>query len=368
MRTRWRSRVWRILSLCMVASILMMPTGYAQVGEPTPQEPSPIAEEPPVTREGGPYSLVAGYTLTRVAGEMGFVIDLSTDPAGNVYYATQGCPYSTAETFAGRKTPEDVAKFGWAEVGRINPDGTRTVLLSEERGQIRCNLNGVTWHQDKLYLPIYDEILEHDLASGATRAIISGLPWGDHFVNKIVFGPDGKGYFGIGTATNSGVVGADDEGCCWKLSDFPDKREILPYDVVVTGVNFSQNFGLPNDCTVDAKGNQLFTVTSAFVPYGQTTTPGQVIPGSKKANTTMNRFDLSDPEGTYEVFASGFRHPYGPPSPPRMASSTSSTTAPTSAAAAQSATACRTTCGKSTRATGPAGRRSSVASSWTTPA
>ena len=311
MRTRWRGRVWRILSLCMVASMLMMPTGYAQVGEPTPQEPSPVAEEPPVTREGGPYSLVPGYTLTRLAGEMGFVIDLSTDPAGNVYYATQGCPYSTAETFAGRKTAEDVAKFGWAEVGRIDPDGTRTVLLSEERGQIRCNLNGVTWHQNKLYLPIYDEILEHDLASGATRAIISDLPWGDHFVNKVVFGPDGKGYFGIGTATNSGVVGADDEGCCWKLSDFPNKREILPYDVVVTGVNFSQNFGLPNDCTVDSKGNQLFAVTSAFVPYGQTTTPGQVIPGSKKANTTMNRFDLSDPEGTYEVFASGFRHPYG---------------------------------------------------------
>jgi LPXTG-motif cell wall-anchored protein len=36
-----------------------------------------------------------------------------------------------------------------------------------------------------------------------------------------------------------------------------------------------------------------------------------VIPGSKKANTTVNRFDPSNPEGTFEVFASGFRHPYG---------------------------------------------------------
>jgi plastocyanin len=51
--------------------------------------------------------------------------------------------------------------------------------------------------------------------------------------------------------------------------------------------------------------------TGALVPFGQATSAGQVIQGQKKANTTVNRFDLSDPEGTFEVFASGFRHPYG---------------------------------------------------------
>src|SRR5438270_32076 len=53
---------------------------------------------------------------------------------------------------------------------------------------------------------------------------------------------------GIGTATNAGVVGLDDEGCCWKLADFPDKREILPYNVTLTGQNFTGA-----GCTVDEK-------------------------------------------------------------------------------------------------------------------
>ncbi len=45
---------------------------------------------------------------------------------------------------------------------------------------------------------------------GTKEDIIEGLPSnGDHHNNRVVFGPDGKLYFGQGTATNSGVVGRD---------------------------------------------------------------------------------------------------------------------------------------------------------------
>ena len=292
----------------MVASMLVMPTGYAQV-----DDPSPPTERPPLTREGPPYVLEAGYTLTKLAGNIqGLIVNLTTDPDGNVYFVTNGCPVIDGPAATGNKSQELVSKFGWGEVIRISPDGSMTTLLSESQGEVKCSLNGVTWHQGKLYIAGIGQIYEYDLASRANRVIIDDLPWGDHYVNEVAFGPDGKGYFGIGTATNSGVVGVDDEGCCWVLADFPNKREILPYDVVLTGINFSRDFpNAPLGCVTDDKGNRRVEATGALVPLGVTTAPGQVIRGEKKANTTINRFDLSDPEGTYEVFASGFRHPYG---------------------------------------------------------
>ena len=59
MRARWRSRASRVLYVCMVASMLMIPTGYAQV-----DEPSPPSETPPLTGEGPPDVLEEGYSLS----------------------------------------------------------------------------------------------------------------------------------------------------------------------------------------------------------------------------------------------------------------------------------------------------------------
>src|SRR5439155_5622123 len=136
------------------------------------------------------------------------------------------------------KSRELAARFGFAEIIRISPDGRAATLLSEQRGELRCSVNGVTWHDDKLYIAELGRIYEYDLASGANRLVLDDLPWGLHYVNKVAFGADGKAYFGIGTVTNSGVVSAAD-GCCWSLRDFPDKRDLLPFDATLAGVNFS---------------------------------------------------------------------------------------------------------------------------------
>src|ERR687883_107498 len=145
--------------------------------------------------------------------------------------------------------------------------GAGTALLDEQQGQLKCSVNGLTYHDGKLYVPVMGQMLEYDLASRASKVILDNLPWGDHYVDRVTFGPDGKGYFGIGTATNAGVVGLDDEGCCWKLADFPEKREILPFTVTLTGQNFSGP-----DCTVDPKTGQVLAAsTGALVPFGQAT-------------------------------------------------------------------------------------------------
>jgi LPXTG-motif cell wall-anchored protein len=312
MSRTWSLHLQRVLILGVAASMLTVGEGLAQQ-QPAPGVPVNTEQEnPPDTRPGPPFELESGYTLTNIAsGVQGIVVGVAADPSGNVYYDTNTCPTIDREAFMGQRTMADayngLSTFGYSQLVRIAPDGTQTVLLNEQQGQLKCSVNGLTYHDGKLYLPVMGQMLEYDIGARSSKVIIDNLPWGDHYVDRVTFGPDGKGYFGIGTATNAGVVGIDDEGCCWKLADFPDKHEILPYTVTLTGQSFSGP-----DCTIDAKtGEARVASTGALVPFGQTTTAGQVIAGQKKANTTINRFDLANPEGTFEVFASGFRHPYG---------------------------------------------------------
>ncbi|GAC1325459.1 MAG: hypothetical protein NVSMB2_24050 [Chloroflexota bacterium] len=305
------ARLSRAIVFTLVAAMMSVGPGFAQGQQPVPGVPSSVAQEnPPGTRPGPPFELEPGYAMTNIAKNIkGIPTGVAVDPSGNVYYATNTCPNIDAQAATAQRTMADayngLSTFGYSQLVRIAPDGTQTVLLDEQQGQIKCSINGLTYHNGKLYMPIMGQIIEYDLGAKNTKVLIDNLPWGDHYVDRVTFGPDGKAYFGIGTTTNSGVVGFDDQGCCWKLSDFPDKHEILPYDVTLTGHNFSGD-----DCT-SKKGQTLAEATGALVPFGQTTSAGQVIKGQKKANTTINRFDLANPEGTFEVFASGFRHPYG---------------------------------------------------------
>ena len=141
-------KVPRAIALCMVVTMLLAPLGYAQTQPPAAPMSS---EEPPVTRPGPAYTLEAGYGLTKLAGDLGFVVGVTSDPGGNVYVVTNACPVVNAAAFAGNKSAADAAKFGWGELIRIAPDGSRTTLLSEQQGQLKCSLNGVTYHDGKLY-------------------------------------------------------------------------------------------------------------------------------------------------------------------------------------------------------------------------
>jgi glucose/arabinose dehydrogenase len=127
----------------------------------------------------------------------------------------------------------------------------------------------------------------------------------------MAFGPDGRLYVAIGSATNSGVVGIDNYSpdIGW-LASFPMVHDIPGKNITLTG----QNFETPNvladgpkqinatkdmntikiknlantssthlssgNGTADVAGNVTGNVTSgAFVPFGNTTRAGEKIPG-----------------------------------------------------------------------------------------
>jgi glucose/arabinose dehydrogenase len=78
----------------------------------------------------------------------------------------------------------------------------------------------MVWHDGKLYVSHRDK---NDLGvitalgyDGSRKTVVAGMPaQGDNGLTDLAIGADGRLYFGIGTATNSGIVGLDNWAVGW---------------------------------------------------------------------------------------------------------------------------------------------------------
>ncbi|HEY8489286.1 MAG TPA: hypothetical protein VIL38_09465 [Thermaerobacter sp.] len=143
---------------------------------------------------------------------------------------------------------------------------------------------------------------------GSRQVIVDGLRSGaDHFTGELVAGPDGRLYFGVGTATNSAVVGVDNFVFGW-LPDLPSFHDVPARDLVLRGINFATVDPLASP----VPGGPLLgtrAVTGAYHPFGEPSTPGEVVEGQLLANGAIYRVN---PDGSgLEVFADGLRNPFG---------------------------------------------------------
>ncbi|HEX5015125.1 MAG TPA: PQQ-dependent sugar dehydrogenase [Candidatus Limnocylindrales bacterium] len=160
-------------------------------------------------------------------------------------------------------------------------------------------VTGVAIAGDELLVTNTDRIVRVG-RDGTETTIVDGLPGrGDHQVNHPLIGPDHKLYFGVGSATNAGVVGSDNAAYGW-LKNNPTVHDVPAHDVVLAGRNYDDR---------DVIGDLRAIRTGAFVPFATETTAGQVIPGTVKASGAILRCNL---DGTgLEVVAWGLRNPYG---------------------------------------------------------
>ena len=172
--------------------------------------------------------------------------------------------------------------------------------LPDDRWKITGAVTGACWYDGHLYL-MNTDTLSRITPDKRLEDLVTDLPGkGDHQSNYPVIGPDGKIYFGQGTHTNTGVVGADNYAYEW-LRHFPQAHDVPGADIVLTG----QNYKMPN-----VLGTPGTTVkTGAFVPFGTETTSGQIIKGSVRCNGSVLR---CNPDGSgLELVAWGLRNPYG---------------------------------------------------------
>jgi glucose/arabinose dehydrogenase len=170
----------------------------------------------------------------------------------------------------------------------------------EERWEKTGAVTGACWYQGFLYVASTDT-LSRIGPDRQIEDIVTDLPGkGDHQTNYPVLGPDGKLYWGQGSATNTGVVGADNFAYEW-LPKFPEFCDVPAHNITLAGHNYEYR---------NVLGNLAETVRcGAYVPFGTESRPGQVIAGNSKCTGAVLR---CNPNGSdLEVVAWGLRNPYG---------------------------------------------------------
>lgn len=158
-------------------------------------------------------------------------------------------------------------------------------------------LTGVNYQNGDIYVSHRGRItvIKPD---GSKVDILSGLPsFGDHHNNQVIFGQDGKMYFGQGTATNSGVVGPDND---W-VTDYPLFHDYPGASITLNGYNFPSENMLAD--------TQELVYTGAYSPYGvPDKQPNEVVKGIVKASGSILRANIDGSE--LEQIAWGLRNPF----------------------------------------------------------
>lgn len=242
----------------------------------------PLPKVPPP--DAAAAQLPAGFKAEVVMSGLTYPTSVEFDDAGNLYIAEAGYSYGDPSP-----TPR---------ILRVSRDGRIQAVAQGE--PLKGPVNDLLWHDGRMYVAHRGKIsvLEN---GDRVRDLVTGLPSdGDHHTNQMTIGPDGKIYFGQGTATNSGVVGIDNFKMGW-LKKHPDFHDVPARDVKLVG----RTYETPNPFTRMEEQVR----TSAFHPFTQAAPEGSTVNGRTKASGTILRVN-ADGSGL-EVYAWGLRNPFG---------------------------------------------------------
>ncbi len=282
-------QIRRTVPLATLTGILVLSAALLFAGCDTGDPP-----DPPDDEENFPLIEVPeGFEVEKVVGGLNFPTSITWDDEGRMYVAEAGAGL----------TPERLAPI---RIVQVLEDG-QTMEVAELTNQVGLALVGMTWHDGAFYVTHRADdrsgAVSRVTLDGNVTQILSGImaSQAEHQVNDITVGPDGRLYIGSGQAGNSAVMGPDVAG---PLMLNPNAHAVPCQDIVLRGRNF-----LGPDFRTEEEGDSV--LTGAFVPFGESTQPGQVIEGSNKCGGAILAFNPDNAEGTVEPFASGFRQPIG---------------------------------------------------------
>ena len=270
-------------------------------------------------------TLVPDDDVPGVLVEQGYDLRLAVDGLNypsNLAFG-DGRVWVTESGFAAPDVPPTVLEVTIPASG----EGTATVILTPAMlpmGRLLPPFTDATYRDGMLYLAhrqvgangwrvgAYSRFSPDDPV-GTFETLVTNLPSvGDHSNNTLVFGADGRAYFGQGSATNTSVVGPDNS---W-VEGAPGFREIAPVEVVLNGDEFTAR--VPSGPDPDANA-----VTAPYRPFDSgpvepgfrvaAATPATPQDGIVAGSGTVYSFDpdADDPTSTLRLEAWGLRNPFG---------------------------------------------------------
>ncbi|GAA4341873.1 PQQ-dependent sugar dehydrogenase [Flaviaesturariibacter amylovorans] len=293
------------LSLALLLLLALSSCALRKTSFPTGIYPKEIPPVPPP--DAAAAGVPAGYTAEVFMKDLIWPSSIEFDDAGNIYVAEAGYVYGDP--------------YAPAQVLRISPAGAITRYADGLQGPV----TDILWHKGRLYVSHRGKISLVE-TSGAVRDLVTGLPsHGDHYNNQMAVGPDGKIYFGQGTATNSGVVGLDNAYPYVWLLLHPDVYDVPAKDLRLRRTSYltpqpnnvlaRQGYlvGFMRDVTYAVasvfarnKSTSMLVRTRAFQPFGE---KARTVKAQVKASGTILR--MNDDGSGLEIYASGLRNPYG---------------------------------------------------------
>lgn len=230
------------------------------------------------------------YILEPVVVGLNFPTCITFDDEGRLYVGEAGFSYGLADTPEGGRI---------LEVGR---NGAVKEIASGFRGP----MTSITWHKGYFYVAEgqYPGRILRVGKDGSRDVLVDGLRSGaDHYTSDVIFGPDGKMYFCVGSATTSAVVGIDAYYYFNWLQLMPDFHDVPARDLVLNGKNYKSI----NPFEINPQ--EANVVTGPYMPFGTPAKDGQIVKGQLKANSVMYQ---ANPDGSdLRVYLDGIRNVLG---------------------------------------------------------
>lgn len=135
----------------------------------------------------------------------------------------------------------------------------------------KLNITSLDYKNEVLYYASQSKVYSYNLISKENKEIIKGIPnYGDYSSSLIrIYGE--YLFVTIGSATNSGVVGQDNQ---W-LADYPENHDVSPKSITIKGINFGEE------------------KTGAFVSYKTSNLKGQIIAEHILGNSSIIIYNLT---------------------------------------------------------------------------
>lgn len=213
-----------------------------------------------------------------------------------------------------------IAESGVGNVGPrifgIHPDGKRfdiypagrRIPLVDSGFKIYSPIGGMVVDQGRIYISHRDAKGRGMITAfgydGAHTTVVADLPaQGEYSVTDIALSPSGRLFFGVGAATNSGVVGLDDWAMGW-VNDHPQFCDLPWMDLKLLGYRFDTR-----NPRAGLFGGDDIAVTAPFQPFG--TSNQTRIRRAPNEKPTAAIYSVNPAGGGLKVEAHGVRRPRG---------------------------------------------------------